>query len=105
METLKTVNLVLLILLSITAGMVMQMPEDMKFFQDAGFSDTLIIFFGAAHLTGGILLVFPEMRKLGAIIMVVTFCILTIIIFISGKIAFGFFSILPILIAGIVIFS
>jgi len=103
METLKTVNLVLLILLSITAGVVMQMPEDMKFFQDAGFSGTLIILFGVAHLTGGILLIFQKMRKLGAIIMVVTFCISTIIIFISGKIAFGFFSILPILMAGIVI--
>ena len=103
METLKTVNLVLLILLSLAEGMVMQMPEDMKFFQDAGFSDTLIILFGVAHLTGGILLILPKMRKLGALIMVVTFCISTIIIFISGTIAFGFFSILPILMAGIVI--
>ena len=105
MKILKKVNLVLLVLLSITSGTakVMQMPQEVKFFGDAGFSDTSIILFGVMHLVGGILLVLQNTRKLGAVTMVVTFGISTIIIFTSGKLAFGFFSILPILMAGIII--
>lgn len=105
MKILKRVVLVVLILLGITAGAakIMQMPQEMEFFQDAGFSETQIILFSVAQLAAGILLVFQKMRMSGAIIMAVTLGISTVLIFVSGKIAFGFFSVLPILMAGIII--
>lgn len=55
MKILKLINLVLLILLSLASGVakVMLTPQEVKFFGDAGFSDTLILLFGAAQLLGG----------------------------------------------------
>ena len=99
MKVLRIVNLVLLVLLSVTSGItkVIQMPEELKFFRDVGFSSTILVMFGVAQLVGGVLLISPKMRKLGAIIVGVTFGISTILIFKSGNAAFGLFSILPIL--------
>lgn len=105
MKILKKVNLVLLTLLSVTSGIakIMQLPQEIQFFGDAGFGETPVILFGVAQLAGGVLLVFQKVRELGAIIVAVTFCISTVLIFKDGKIAFGFISILPILMLGIVI--
>ncbi len=105
MKIFKIIILVLLILLGISSGTakIMLIPGEMEFFQGAGFSKTLIVLFGITQLIGGILLVFKKVRKQGAIIIAITFCISTVFIFLSGKIAFGFFSILPILLAGIIV--
>ena len=81
----------------------MKVPEEMEFFQGVGFSENLLVLFGATQLIGGALLIFRQTRTAGATIVAVTFCISTIAIFMAGNIGFGFFSILPILMAGIVI--
>ncbi|MCP4302617.1 MAG: hypothetical protein GY783_18695 [Gammaproteobacteria bacterium] len=55
------------------------------------------------QLVAGVLLIFGKTRIIGADILLLTLCISTIIIFMAGKIGFGFFSILPIVMAAIVI--
>ena len=105
MKLVRKINLVLLGLLSLSAGAakVMQVPAEVGFFQDAGLSIKLLILLGAVQLAGGILLLFQNVRKTGATIMAVTFLISSIVIFINGTIAFGVFSFLPIVMAFFVI--
>ena len=105
MAKLTLVNLVLLTLLSATSGIakIMLLPQEVEFFGSAGFTQTSLMLFGVAQLTGGIFLIFNRMRVAGAAIMTVTFVASTILIFMDGKIAFGIFSLLPALMAVLVI--
>lgn len=106
MQRLRTVNLVLLIFLALASGIskIMQLPQEMEFFQgEMGFGANTIFLFGVAQLAAAALLVFEKTRLIGAELLVLTLCISTVIIFMAGKIGFGLFSILPIVMAGIVI--
>lgn len=105
MKTLGMINLVLLTLLSIYSGIakISLLPNEMEFFQGAGFTENILILYGAAQLLGGLLLIFRKTRLEGAIVMIATFAISTVIIFKAGNIGFGFISILPILMASAVI--
>lgn len=98
---LPTILLVILILLSIATGVtkLIQMPEEMELFRNAGFSDMMTMLFGLIQVAGGILLIPTKTRKYGAIIMLLSFVIATIVVFIKGMIGFGIFSILFIALA------
>lgn len=105
MRAFNKINLIVLTLLSITAGTakIMQVPNEVEFFQGAGFSTNVVILFGVVQLAGGFLLVFHKTRTTGAILVAATLCLSTVMIFMSGKTGFGLFSILPVLMAGILI--
>ena len=75
------------------------MPDDMKFFSEAGFSDGGIIVFGVMHIIGGVLLISKQTRMYGAIIVAVCFTISTVLIFNAGNIAFAAVSTLSVLLA------
>ncbi len=96
------VLLIILILLSIATGItkIIQMPAEMELFQHAGFTTWMIIAFGIVQVLGGILHVFKNYRKHGAILMLITFIIATIVVFIKGMIGFGIASLLFIALAG-----
>lgn len=97
--------LVLLVLLSCAAGIakIMQLPAEMKFLQGAGLSANMVLVFGLAQLLGGIGLIFKKTRIVGALVVALMLFISTIIIFMSGNIAFGLISALPILMAALII--
>ncbi|KAA3645501.1 MAG: hypothetical protein DWQ07_13620 [Chloroflexi bacterium] len=103
MKIVRTVLLVLLILLSIATGMVkvFGFEEDVEIFANMGFSFTATVIFGIIQVIGGILLIFPQTRKYGAWVMIVTFIIATAGLFISGITAFGVVSILFIVLAAL----
>lgn len=106
MKIFKTVNLALLILLGLSSGImkIMQLPQEMEFFHgEMGYSVNAIIVFGLVQLAAGMLLVFRTTRTLGAAILAATLLASTAIIFMAGKIGFGLFSMLPIVMAGFVI--
>ena len=105
MRALRVANLVLLIALGLTSGLakILLLPQEVEFFGGAGLGETAIVLFGATQVIAGILLVFEKTRTLGAIVLAATFCTSTVLIFVNGKIAFGLFSILPILMLGVVL--
>lgn len=106
MNRLKTLNLVLLTLLGLSSGIskIMQIPQEMAFFQgEMGFTSSTIVFFGCVQLTAGVLLIFEKTRMVGAIVLAATLFVSATIVFMAGKIGFGFFSLLPIVMAGFVI--
>jgi hypothetical protein len=103
-----TILLVALIaLLSIAAGAakVMQTPQEMEFLRGLGLSSPLIVVFGLIQIAGGILLVPPKTRMSGAVLATAALVVSTILIFVSGNIAFGLFSLLPIAMAGGIIYQ
>ena len=101
MNVLKKVNLILLILLSLSTGVVkvMGFEADVKIFEGIGFSYLATVLFGVVQVAGGLLLVFEKTRKMGAIVMTVTFVIASAGVFVSGMIPFGAFSLLFIVMA------
>ena len=105
MKIFQTVILVLLILLSFSAGIakVLQVPDDVKFFQNAGLNLNLLMLLGVFQLASGILLIFQKTRIWGAIVLAVTLLISTIVIFINGQMLFGIISLLPIILVVIVV--
>lgn len=104
----KIVNILiiaLMVLLSIAAGMakVMQVPQEVAFLQGVGLSTTLIVVFGLVQVLGGIGLVLPKTRIYGAVLSALAFTVSTVLIFIGGNLSFGLFSILPIVLIGVII--
>lgn len=101
MKIVKVILLVILILLSISTGLVkiFGMEDEMKLFRGAGFSDALTLVFGIIQTLGGLMLILPNTRRAGAITMAVTFAIATVVVFINGMVVFGLFSLLFIALA------
>ena len=93
-----------LVLLGIAAGVakMMQMPQEMAFFQDTlGFSADLIVAFGALQFFSGLMMVFKKTRLAGSLILGLTLFLSCIVIFMSGNIAFGLVSAIPVIMADI----
>jgi len=92
-------------LLSLAAGLakVMQAPQEMEFLQGAGLSPGLIVAFGLVQILGGLLLVPGKTRMVGAVVAGSAFTVSAALLFMSGNLAFGLISILPVALAGIII--
>ncbi len=97
----------ILALLSAAAGIakVMQAPQEMEFLRGLGLSTTVIVVFGAVQIAAGILLVPRKTRTFGAVLAIVALAVSTVLIFVSGNVAFGVVSMLPIAMAGVVIYQ
>jgi hypothetical protein len=106
MKILYIITLGLLSLLSIAAGAakVMQVPQEMAFLQSFGLSVTAIIAFGSIQIVAGILLAIPKTRLYGAGLVSLGFLISSVLVFTSGDIGFGLFSLLPLIVACIVVY-
>jgi hypothetical protein len=105
MKIFQTVILVILVLMSLSAGAVklLQMPQEVKFFEDAGLGVALLMALGAVQILGGVLAAVPKFKLPGASIIAAGFFTSTIVIFMTGQIAFGAFSLLPVIFAGLLI--
>lgn len=96
-----TVLTVILGLLSIAAGAakVSLVPEEAAFLHQFGFADPLIIAFGLAQTLGGMLLVVPSTRALGALVCAAGFALSAVLLLIVGNLAFGGVSLLPVVLS------
>jgi len=101
MKIVRLVLLVGLILLSIATGVtkLIQMPAEMELFADAGWPVWLTLAFGVVQVAGGLLLVTPQTRRYGAMVMIVTFAIASGVVLINGMIPFFLVSLLFIVLA------
>ena len=101
---LKTLNWILLALLGVAAGVakMMQVPQEMAFFQgELGFGSNTIVTFGVLQFIGGLMIVFKKTRLTGAILLGLTLFLSSVVIFMSGKIVFGLVSLIPVLMADV----
>ena len=107
MHLLKKINLVLLILLGGAAGFakVTQAPPEIAFFAGLGLGAMVVIIFGVLQLVGAVLLIFAKTRFIGAILLDVTFSLSVVMILMTGQISFALVSVVPVLMAGWVIYD
>lgn len=107
MKKLQLAILAVVVLLSTGAGIakVLKAPGEVAFLAGIGLNESSIVAFGVLQITGAILLVIPKTRAIGAIVAGLGFGLSTVAIFLAGNMGFGFFSILPVLLSGRVLFD
>ena len=74
--------------LAVSAGIakIALMPNDVEFFGKYGFSNPMLIAFGAIQLTGGILLPWKRTRFAGSALVALTFLVSLAILIVDGNI-------------------
>lgn len=82
------IAIAVLTFLAISSGItkVMLMQQDIDFFGKYGFSNPMLIFFGAVQLIGGSLLPFKKTRFIGAAVVAITFIISLVMLLLDGNI-------------------
>lgn len=106
MSKLKTFIWILLALLGVAAGIakMLQTPQEMAFFQgQLGFNAEAIMAFGLLQFVAGVMLVFNKTRMVGAALLGLTLFLSSIVIFMAGQIGFGVISLIPVLMADLVV--
>ncbi|MGI9221476.1 MAG: hypothetical protein ACR2QS_10645 [Woeseiaceae bacterium] len=106
MDRLKTFIWILLALLGVAAGVakMLQTPQEMAFFQDQmGFSAEAIMAFGLLQFASGLMLIFKKTRMVGAALLGLTLLLSSVVIFMAGAIGFGVVSLIPVLMADLVV--
>jgi hypothetical protein len=96
----------LLALLGVAAGAakMLQTPQEIAFFQgEMGFSSEAIMAFGLLQFVAGAMLVFKTTRLIGAALLGMTLLLSSIVIFMAGEIGFGVISLIPVLMADLVV--
>jgi hypothetical protein len=105
MKIFYKVVLVLTILLSISTGFfkVMQQEADIQLFRVLGFNEIMTTLLGVIQLAGGVLMIFSKYRKIGGLIMITTFIVASVAVFMNQMWLFGIVSLLFIAMAYIVV--
>lgn len=96
----------LLGVLNIAAGVpkIMQMPQELGFLSSIGLSGLGVSTLGVVQLLGGIMLFWSKTRLAGAVLASLALLVSSIAIFIGGNSTFGLISLLPFVVALIIVF-
>ncbi|MBT8110009.1 MAG: DoxX family protein [Gammaproteobacteria bacterium] len=80
--------LAILTALAVSSGIakIVLIPNDVEFFGKYGFSDPMLIAFGAVQLTGGILLPWKRTRFAGSAVVALTFLVSLALLVVDGNI-------------------
>ncbi len=98
------VMLVVLVFLAVSSGItkIVLTERDVEFFGKYGFTNLIVIAYGAAQLLGGILLVPPRTRITGAILIAVTFSISAILLVLDQKFLVALITLFFVAILGLI---
>ena len=101
MKWIRLIILALLVLMSLAAGAakIMQIPQEVGFFESAGLAKSAVLPFGIVQILGAALAVMPKTRKIGIMVMALIFLASALMVFITGNIGFGLVSLLPVVVA------
>ena len=104
MNILTTVNLVILVFLATSSGItkVILMPQDVEFYGNYGFTNPILILFGASQLIGGVMLIIKKTRFAGAVLVAITFAISTVVLIMAQKTGFTIVTVITLLMLGVV---
>ena len=105
MKILNKIILFVLVLLAVFSGVskIMLMPQEVQFFAKYGFNNIILIAFGIIQVIGGLLLLLPKTRIMGAVIIIVAFLISALVLFLSGNLAMVLVTLIFVCLADIVI--
>lgn len=87
MKIIYSILLAILTLLAVSSGItkILLMQREVEFFGQYGFSNPMLIAFGAAQLIGGVLLPIKKTRIAGAAIVASTFLVSLVILLMDGN--------------------
>lgn len=104
MKLASTLILVILMFLAIASGLskIALTQQEVDFFGKYGFSNPILIAFGAVQLIGGGLLALKKTRFFGAAIVAITFLISLALLLMEGNIPVSIVTLLATLMLGIV---
>ena len=105
MKIFYKIVLVLTILLSISTGIfkIMQQEADIQLFRTLGFDEIMTTILGVIQLAGGILMIFSKYRKIGGLIIIPTFIVASVAVFMNQMWLFGIVSLMFIAMAYVVV--
>lgn len=105
MKIILNIILAILVLLAISSGVtkILLMQQDVEFFGQYGFTNSVLIAYGVVQLIGGLLLVLPKTRVVGAIVVAITFLISLVILVMAGNIPVAIITLVCIILLGLVI--
>lgn len=88
MRVVWTVILAVLTLLAVSSGVakVILIQQEVVFFSKFGFSNPILIVYGALQLIGGVLLPFEKTRFIGSAIIAATFLISLVLLMLDGNV-------------------
>lgn len=105
MKIIFYVVLAVLVFLAISSGVtkILLMPQDVEFFGQYGFSDAILVAYGLVQFIGGVALVFPKTRVIGAIAVAVTFLIAAVVLALSGNVLVTVVTLIFIVLLGLIV--
>ena len=105
MKILLNVILAILVFLAVSSGItkIILMQKDVEFFGKYGFTNPILIAYGAVQLLGGILLVLPKSRIIGAALVAITFLISAVVLVMEGNIPVTIITLICVLLLGVII--
>ncbi len=80
----------------------MLMPQDADFFGKYGFTNSILIAYGATQLIGGILLIIQRTRFIGSAIVAITFLISAVVLILDKNIPVTIITFVAVAMLGIV---
>jgi hypothetical protein len=97
--------LFILIFLAVSSGIskIILMQQDVDFFGPYGFTNPILIIYGAFQLLGGILLIVRKTRITGATFVAITFIISVVVLFMAGDIPVAIVTIIFVLLLGFIV--
>ncbi len=104
MKIVPNIVLAILVFLAISAGItkILLLQQDVEFFGKYGFSNPILIAYGVIQLIGGVLLVLPKTRIMGAVLIAITFLISAVVLVMDGNIPVAIITVICILFLGVV---
>ena len=96
MKLIWTITLVLLTFLALSSGIakMLLLQQEVDVFANYGFSNPLLIAFGALQFAGGVFLVFGRTRFIGAALVAATFLVSLIVLFMEGNVVMSVITML-----------
>jgi hypothetical protein len=79
------------------------MQQDVEFFGKYGFTNPILIAYGAVQLLGGILLILPKSRIIGAVLVAITFLVSAVVLAMEGNIPVTIVTLICIVLLGFII--
>ena len=88
MKYIPTAVLYLLVFLAGSSGItkLMLMTQDVDFFGQFGFTNPLLMLFGAVQALGAVMLIFQKIRIAGTAIVAVTFIVSGVVLILAGSV-------------------
>lgn len=98
------ISIAILTFLAISSGItkVILMQQDVDFFGKHGFSNPILIFYGAVQIAGGVLLAIRKTRFIGAAVVALTFIISLVFLLLEGNIFVSIVTAIAICLLGLV---